>query len=75
MAKAKGGLGRGLGALIKTPKKPKPEEKKTQTASVPAADDASSVLEIPVEKIRPNRAQPRKNIDEAALEELPESIR
>ena len=75
MAKAKGGLGRGLGALIKTPKKSKPEEKKTQTASVPASDDASSVLEIPVEKIRPNRAQPRKNFDEAALEELAESIR
>ena len=75
MAKTKGGLGRGLGALIKKPMESKPEEKKAQAAPVPAADDASAVLEIPLDKIRPNRAQPRKNFDEAALEELAESVR
>ncbi len=76
MAK-KGGLGgQGLGALIKkTTADTKPEEKKAQPAPVPAADDASTVKEISVDKIRPNRAQPRKNFDEAALDELAESIR
>ncbi len=75
MAK-KGGLGgQGLGALIKkTTADTKPEEK-VQAVPVPEADDASAVRELPVDKIRPNRAQPRKTFDEAALEELAESIR
>ena len=76
MAK-KGGLGgQGLGALIKkSTADTKPEEEKKQAAPVPAADDASAVRELPVDKIRPNRAQPRKTFDEASLEELAESIR
>ena len=77
MAKTKGGLGRGLGALIKKkPAEAKPEMKPTQAAEASAIkDDASAVAEIPVEKIQPNRAQPRKNFDEASLEELAESVR
>lgn len=72
MAKAKGGLGRGLGALIKK----KPEEKpKETTAAVAPASDESQVREISVDQIQPNRAQPRTSFDEAALEELAESIR
>lgn len=53
------GLGKGLAALI------------------PEAEEASGegVVEIEVEKIRPNRYQPRKAFDEAKLEELAESIR
>ncbi len=75
MAK-KGGLGgQGLGALIKKrTADTKPQEPK-QAAPVPAEGDASRVVEIPVDKIRSNRSQPRKNFDEAALEELAESIR
>lgn len=76
MAKAKGGLGRGLGALIqKAPEERPPEEKTAAVAPQPPAEDAAVVTEISVDKIRPNRAQPRKNFDEAALEELAESIR
>ena len=72
VAKAKGGLGRGLGALIQK----SPEEKKKETAASGApASDESQVREIPVDQIQPNRAQPRKSFDEAALEELAESIR
>ncbi len=39
----------------------------------PAA--AAGVRELPVERLRPNRFQPRSRFDEAGLEELAESIR
>ena len=72
MAKAKGGLGRGLGALIQK----SPEEPAARKAAIPVpASDENQVREIPVDKIQPNRAQPRTNFDEASLEELAESIR
>lgn len=72
MAKAKGGLGRGLGALIK--KNPEEKPKETAAAAAPVSDE-SQVREISVDQIQPNRAQPRTSFDEAALEELAESIR
>lgn len=53
------GLGRGLAALI--PQRP---------ASAPAGQ-----LEIPVDRIRPNPFQPRKGIDQDALEQLAASVR
>jgi ParB family chromosome partitioning protein len=56
----KRGLGRGLDALIE-----KVEEKK--------ADD--SVRTLPIDSLRPNRFQPRTTFDEAAIEELADSIR
>ncbi len=71
MAKGKGGLGRGLGALIKK----SPEEKSKETTATASASDEAQVKEIPVDQIQPNRAQPRKTFDEASLEELAESIR
>lgn len=72
MAKTKGGLGRGLGALIQK----SPEEPAAKKAAIPVpASDENQVREIPVDKIQPNRAQPRTNFDEASLEELAESIR
>ena len=83
MKKAKqGGLGRGLGALglgknvLAGTKKPdipadvQPAEKDSPAASaVP-----EHPTEISVEVIVPNRFQPRREFDEAALEELRESI-
>ena len=85
MKKAKtGGLGRGLGALGlgknaltgttaaaaqsgKAASKDTPPSQKAETsAGVPA--------ELPVEAIQPNRYQPRREFDEAALEELRESV-
>ena len=81
MKKAKqGGLGRGLGALglgknvlVGAPKADtpaQPAEKDSPTASsVP-----ENPTEISVEVIAPNRFQPRREFDEAALEELRESI-
>lgn len=79
MKKAKtGGLGRGLGALglgknalAGTPKsaeQPAPPE-----TEEPAAQTGKPA-ELPVDAIVPNRFQPRREFDEAALEELRESI-
>ena len=76
MKKAKtGGLGRGLGALglgkdaLTLPTDPPPEEK-TETAAASAGIPA----ELSIDVIQPNRFQPRREFDEAALEELRESI-
>lgn len=76
MKKAKtGGLGRGLGALglgkdaLALPTDPPPEEK-TEIAAAPAGIPA----ELSIDVIQPNRFQPRREFDEAALEELRESI-
>ena len=81
MKKAKqGGLGRGLGALglgknvlagapkADTPAQPAEKDSPT-TSAVP-----ENPTEISVEVIAPNRFQPRREFDEAALEELRESI-
>ena len=81
MKKAKqGGLGRGLGALG-LGKNVLAGASKADTPAQPAEKDsptASSVpenpTEISVEVIAPNRFQPRREFDEAALEELRESI-
>ena len=82
MKKAKtGGLGRGLGALglgknalagAAKPAEPPAPAAPTETAA-PAAQ-AGTPAALPVEAIRPNRFQPRREFDEAALEELRESI-
>jgi ParB family transcriptional regulator, chromosome partitioning protein len=60
----RGGLGKGLGALI-PPGGSEPH--------VPAA--TAGLQEIPIASIRPNRFQPRRHFDEAALGELADSIR
>ena len=80
MKKAKqGGLGRGLGALglgknvlAGAPKSDTP----VSAEEIPAAASAvpENPTEISVEVIAPNRFQPRREFDEAALEELRESI-
>lgn len=55
------GLGRGLDALIST------DDVKT--------GGSSTINEIPLTQIHPNPNQPRRDFDEAALEELTESVR
>ena len=59
MAKKMSGLGKGLGALM--------FENSTQ--------EMLTENELPINEIIPNRDQPRKTFDEAALEELAESIK
>ncbi|MGV3640980.1 MAG: ParB/RepB/Spo0J family partition protein [Adhaeribacter sp.] len=62
--KKKGGLGRGLGALI--------EGSKTESAPLATVN---TISEIPVSQIETNPFQPRTHFDQEALEELAESIR
>lgn len=81
MKKAKqGGLGRGLGALG-LGKNVLAGAPKADTPAQPAEKDAPTASAVPenpteisVEVIVPNRFQPRREFDEAALEELRESI-
>jgi len=62
-------LGKGLGALI--PQKP-------AASAAPTSPDQEGarkgVLRVPIEEIKPNRFQPRKDFDDAALNELSSSI-
>ena len=62
----RGGLGRGLGALIPT-----------AAVGAPSGErpDAATYREIPVDAIAPNPRQPREHFDEEALAELVASIR
>src|ERR1051326_1470490 len=61
-------LGRGLESLL-------PTRPLNQPITMPAAQGAGSAQEIPVDSIDPNPYQTRRRINEAALEELAESIR
>jgi len=81
-SRPRGGLGRGLGALIPTgnaavvtgaPAAAVPAETAagTDLAPVPGV----RLLEIPISSISPNPKQPRQVFDEEALEELKASIR
>jgi ParB family transcriptional regulator, chromosome partitioning protein len=69
----RGGLGRGLGALIPTAplSSGAPGQDDTAARQVPGARFA----ELPIGDIRPNPKQPRQVFDEAALEELAHSLR
>ena len=62
MTKRRGGLGSGLDALL-------------PNTSTNASSDTSSIREIPIGDIRPNRYQPRKTFDEQAIIDLAESIK
>lgn len=71
MAPKKGGLGKGLNALI-----PPTEEKKTPekvNSALVSENDKETMVNIT--KVEPNRTQPRKNFDEDALQELADSIK
>lgn len=66
--KAPRGLGRGLDALLPT-KTPQP----TRSAGQSYGDN--NVFKCPVEKLVPQKGQPRQHIDPVALDELAQSIR
>ncbi len=87
MALKRGGLGRGLDAMIpnkianKSPEQPngqnmEPKAEKTavvQEPEIPVTDGTRMVVDI--QKVDRNPKQPRKKFDENALEELADSIR
>lgn len=70
MATKKSGLGKGLDSLITD---------KVKTSSVPKASTSkervADGIMMSINKVEPNREQPRKNFDEDALLELSESIK
>ena len=71
---AKRGLGKGLDSLI-VPKVPAQKNAADAALSEKAADaSAQEVLFVPIEKIEPDRSQPRKQFDEESLQELADSI-
>ena len=71
MAAKKGGLGKGLDSLI--------TDKVSKASAAPVkVEKNEKVVEgilIDINKVEPNREQPRKNFDEDALVELSESIK
>lgn len=72
MAPKKGGLGKGLNALIP----PSTEEKNTpEKAKSSLVSETDKETMVNITKIEPNRTQPRKNFDEDALQELSDSIK
>lgn len=78
MAQKKGGLGKGLGALIADAApvpvvEPKPVRKTTK-AKVEKQDEKDAVLYISIHDIKPNKNQPRKTFDEDKIGELAKSI-
>jgi ParB family chromosome partitioning protein len=60
---ARSGLGRGLDVLL------------GQSAPTPVATLPAAATEVPLEKVRPNRQQPRTSFDAESLSELAASIR
>ncbi len=65
MTKSKGGLGRGLGALLPDFDEP----------AVAEDERHKIVAELDVERVMPNPDQPRKHFDEDQMTDLVESIR
>jgi ParB family chromosome partitioning protein len=70
-------LGRGLDALFggNPSRTPAPAAPAAAPTAAPVAESELPVRDIPVDKIRPNRHQPRTEFDETALQELADSIR
>lgn len=69
MAAKKGGLGKGLDSLI-------PDKGKgTTAAKTKQAPSDKDIVFVDINKVEPNREQPRKNFNEDALLELSESIK
>ena len=78
MTAPRGGLGRGLGALIPGPSlvpEQVPVPADTPPVAPPAPVAGARFAELPLAAITPNPLQPRKHFDEQALAELVHSIR
>ena len=65
MAKKNAGLGRGLSAIL---------EEVEEAYQNDLQDKSGLVIEIDIDKIKPNPLQPRKIFDNASLQELAASI-
>lgn len=70
-------LGRGIEALLPAAPAKKPAAPSTAPAALPSANGESgrNVHRIPIDSVRPNRVQPRKNFDPERLSELSQTIK
>ena len=68
-------LGRGLSSIIPEPSVRPPASTPLPPAPVPPAPASEGVRSIDIDRIRPNREQPRQRFDEAALESLAKSLK
>jgi ParB family chromosome partitioning protein len=73
MSKNKGGLGKGLSALIRPTSSARAEASAVETETKP--DSSRPLSHVDISKIRSNPFQPRADFDAQALDELKESIK
>ena len=66
MATKKGGLGKGLDSLIVN---------KNEGVVAVNPEQHGSPVEVDIDKVEPNKLQPRKNFDEDKLQELADNIK
>ena len=66
MAAKKGGLGKGLDSLI---------VKKEEGVVAVNPEQHGAPVEVDINKVEPNKLQPRKNFDEDKLQELADNIK
>ena len=74
MSKSKGGLGKGLSALIRPAVMQERTPEPIQTVTIVERERGSNA-DIEISNIRPNPFQPRADFDQQALDELKESIK
>ena len=75
MAQRKGGLGKGLDSLIADKVSTKTKKAARKQENVEVVVNSNEGIEIDINKVEPNKEQPRKDFDEDALLELSESIK
>ena len=79
MATKKRGLGQGIDSLIpnKVNANKETANKETETVKVNAGSEKNETdgIFVNINKVEPNREQPRKNFDEDSLVDLSESIK
>ena len=75
MSKAKGGLGKGLSALIRPVPQTERPAVTPPTSSASGGPSDGTVTHVEIAKIRPNPYQPRADFDQQALDELKASIK
>ncbi len=70
-------LGKGLDAILGTPSvaADAPPETTSRRSEAPAEEIAGKPLMLPIEQLSAGRGQPRRRFDDAALEQLADSIR
>lgn len=77
MAVKRGGLGKGLDSLIPDTGKIAESEKKVKIVEkvVEKIVEKPTEVKVKINKVEPNREQPRKKFDEESLQELADSVR